>query len=51
MRFKMVASILVVALLSAITCRAGDDDEEKRQKTRKMAAEVLKDFRLARRSE
>ena len=44
MRFKMIASILAVSLLSAITCRAGDDDEEKRQKTRKMAAEVLKDL-------
>lgn len=44
MRFKMIASMLVLALLSASTCvRAGDDDE-KRQKTRKMAAEVLKDL-------
>jgi lipid-binding SYLF domain-containing protein len=44
MRLRTIAFILAVALLSAITCRAGDDDEEKRQKTRKMAAEVLKDL-------
>jgi lipid-binding SYLF domain-containing protein len=31
-------------LLSVSTCRAGDDDEEKRQKTRKMAAEALQDL-------
>ena len=44
MRFKMIASILVVALLSVTTCFAGDDDEKKREKTRKMAAEVLQDL-------
>ena len=44
MRFKMIASILVVALLSVATCSAGDDDEKKRGKTRKMAAEVLQDL-------
>ena len=43
MRFKMIASALVVALLSASTCLAADD-EEKREKSRKMAAEVLKDL-------
>ena len=44
MRFKTIASILAVALLSASTCMAADDDEEKRQKTRKMAAEALQDL-------
>ena len=44
MRFKMIASILVVALLSVTTCFAGDDDEKKREKTRKMAAGVLQDL-------
>jgi len=38
----MIASILAVAMLSAGVCMAGDKDEDKRQKTRKMAAEVLK---------
>ena len=41
-RLKMIASILAVAMLSAGVCMAGDKDEDKRQKTRKMAAEVLK---------
>ena len=44
MRFKMIASILVVALLAVTTCFGGDDDEKKRQKSRKMAAEVLQDL-------
>jgi hypothetical protein len=44
MRFKMIASILAVVLLSASTCIAADDNEEKRQKTRKMAAEALQDL-------
>ena len=44
MRFKMIASILVVALLSVTTCFAADDDEKKREKSRKMADEVLKDL-------
>lgn len=42
MRFKMIASILVLALLSASTSVRADDNEKKREKTRKMAAEVLK---------
>jgi hypothetical protein len=44
MRFKTIASILAVALLSASMCRAADNDEEKREKTRKMAAEALQDL-------
>jgi len=44
MKFKTVASTLVLALLSASTCVRADSDEEKRQKTRKMAAEVLQDL-------
>ena len=44
MRLKMMAAIFSVALLSASTCIAADDNEEKRQKTRKMAAEALQDL-------
>jgi lipid-binding SYLF domain-containing protein len=44
MRAKMIASILAMTMLSAVMCRAADDDEEKRQKTRKMAAEALQDL-------
>lgn len=43
MRLKMIASMLVLVLLSASTSVSADD-ENKRQKTRKMAAEVLKDL-------
>ena len=42
MKFKLIASMLVLALLSASTCARADDDEKKREKSRKMAAEVLK---------
>jgi lipid-binding SYLF domain-containing protein len=34
----------VLALLSASTCVRADDDEKKREKSRKMTAEVLKDL-------
>jgi hypothetical protein len=44
MKFKMIVSILCVALLSASACLAADDNEEKRQKTRKMAADALQDL-------
>ena len=44
MKCKMIAAILATALLAAITCTARDDDEEKRDKTRKMAAETLQDL-------
>jgi len=43
MRFKMIASVLVVALLSAIGSSA-DDNDEKREKSRKMAAQTLQDL-------
>jgi lipid-binding SYLF domain-containing protein len=36
--------MLLLAFLSASTCVRGDDDEEKREKTRKMAAKVLEDL-------
>jgi len=39
----MIASILAVVLLPAST-RIADDTEEKRQETRKMAAEALQDL-------
>jgi cytochrome c556 len=52
MRFKMIASILAAVPLSASTCIAADDNEEKRQKTRKMAAEALQDlYKLERTSQ
>jgi lipid-binding SYLF domain-containing protein len=41
MKFKTIAFTLVIAMLSASVCVAGDSDDEKRQKTRKMAADVL----------
>jgi lipid-binding SYLF domain-containing protein len=41
----MIASILSVALLSASSCIAADDDnEKKREKSRKMSAEALQDL-------
>ena len=43
MRFKTIASILAVVLLSA-TSIAADDADTKREKTRKMAAETLQDL-------
>ncbi len=44
MKSKMIASILAVVLLSAGAYGGADDNEEKRQKTRKMAAEALQDL-------
>jgi lipid-binding SYLF domain-containing protein len=44
MKVKLMASILVMTMVSAVMCMAGDDNEEKRQKTRKMAAESLQDL-------
>ena len=45
MKVKMIASILAITMLSAGLCIAADDDnEKKRDKTRKMAAEVLQDL-------
>ena len=44
MKIRTIASILAVALLSAGMRIAADDNEEKRQKTRKMAAEALQDL-------
>jgi lipid-binding SYLF domain-containing protein len=44
MRLKTIAAILSVALLSASACIAADDNEEKREKTRKMSAEALQDL-------
>jgi lipid-binding SYLF domain-containing protein len=44
MRFKLIASILAVALLSASVSIAGDDNEKKREKSRKMADKTLQDL-------
>jgi lipid-binding SYLF domain-containing protein len=44
MRFKTIALMLAVAMLSASACMADDDAEKKREKTRKMAAESLQDL-------
>jgi type II secretory pathway pseudopilin PulG len=47
MRLKMIACVLAVALLSAIGSSA-DDNEGKREKSRKMAAQTLQDlYKLA----
>ena len=42
MRLKMIAAMLVLALLSGSTCVRADDDEKRREKTRKTTAEILK---------
>jgi len=44
MKVRMIASILAMTMLSASLCIAADDNEKKRDKTRKMAAEVLQDL-------
>jgi len=44
MKLNMIASILVVALLSAIAVSAKDDNDKKREKTRKMADQTLQDL-------
>ena len=44
MRFKIVASILAIALLSTATVSAKDDNDKKREKTRKMAAQTLQEL-------
>lgn len=44
MRPRIIASILVVALLSTIALNAKDDNDKKREKTRKMAAQTLQDL-------
>ena len=43
-RPRLIVSILFVALLSATAVRAGDDQEKKRAKSRKMAAETLEEL-------
>jgi len=43
MKFKMIAWIVAVTLLTASACVA-DDNDEKRDKTRKMAAQTLQDL-------
>jgi hypothetical protein len=43
MKLRMTASILVVALLSAVAVSA-DDNDKKREKTRKMADQTLQDL-------
>jgi hypothetical protein len=44
MKVKMIASILAITMLSVGLCVAADDNEEKRDKTRKMAAQTLQDL-------
>ena len=44
MKPKLTVPILIVALLSAIAVNAGDDNEKKREKSRKMAAQTLEDL-------
>jgi lipid-binding SYLF domain-containing protein len=44
MRFKTIASILAVILLAGGVARAGDSPDQKREKTRKMAAQTLQDL-------
>jgi lipid-binding SYLF domain-containing protein len=44
MRFKVIACVLAAALLSAVAYSGEDDNEKKRQKSRKMAAQTLQDL-------
>ena len=44
MRFKIIASSLAMILLAVSAARAGDSPDKKRDKTRKMAAQTLKDL-------
>jgi lipid-binding SYLF domain-containing protein len=44
MRLKKIACVLAVALLSAIGTSAKDDNEEKKEKSRKMTAQTLQDL-------
>ena len=44
MRFKNIATILAIGVLSASACIAGDDTEKKREKSRKMAEQTLEDL-------
>jgi lipid-binding SYLF domain-containing protein len=44
MKFRMMAQILLVTLLAAGLSTAKDTPEQKRQKTRKMAAQTLQDL-------
>jgi hypothetical protein len=44
MRLKMIACVLAVALLSAIGSGAKDDNEGKKEKSRKMAEQTLQDL-------
>jgi lipid-binding SYLF domain-containing protein len=48
MKVKMVASILALTMLCAVMSIAAEDNEEKRDKSRKMAAQTLQDlYKLA----
>ena len=44
MRFKMIATTLVLILLTSGLASAGDSPDEKRAKTRKMADQTLHDL-------
>jgi lipid-binding SYLF domain-containing protein len=44
MKFKVIACMLAVALLSAVAYSGEDDNEKKREKSRKMAAQTLQDL-------
>jgi len=44
MRFKVIACMLTVASLFAVASSAADDNEKKREKSRKMAAQTLQDL-------
>ena len=44
MRFRVIACMLAVALLSAVAYSGEDDNEKKRAKSRKMAAQTLQDL-------
>ena len=44
MKVKVIASFLAMTMLSAMMCIAAENNEEKRDETRKMAAQTLQDL-------
>ena len=44
MRFRIIAPVLLVTLMAASSSIAGDTPDQKRDKSRKMAAQTLKDL-------
>ena len=50
MKFKTIAASLVVVLVTGVFASAGDSPDKKRDKTRKMANQTLKDLHKMKRA-